>query len=260
VIRRRPQEPSSAEPSPADVGAAVELLGMNDNPSELVIMYRRAWGFLTDPAAAKARILDAVQEIREHNPRSPHQVRDGLRAVNDSVRRTLSAIRNLEEDVDRERLRSLAAELERVERENETRIAELGGDAMRRSGGAKLAAEKINLAAGLAFNLLQDCCVVPTLTEGGPYHRLTALLYKMATGRQREPGRACKEVTEELNWRGGDELRAQRREWHEQETLLRNARFVEKEELEAAAADRFEKALGQMSDDDLAQLGLSRRS
>jgi hypothetical protein len=176
-----------------DVSAAVALLSGDDAENK---------------RGVKKKVITAVTHIKDYKPTKPHVVRATLIKLEQALYKVRVADNALSEAGQYLLTSDLRDELECVELKTKKKANTMRP---RRSGGLKTAAQKNKLAARLAFDLLRDHGIVPTLTDGGPYFTLTALLFKMATGQDREPERACTAVCKELHWRGGEALRERRR-------------------------------------------------
>ena len=176
------------------------------------------------------RIKDAAKRIRDHKTELPGAMKDKLRAAAKVLAKAEAAVKGIAGERD-----PLRSALEERRRRYEAQARRRSTS--RRGGGGKVAANKMRFAAWEAYELLWDNDIVPTLTLGQPYLTLTALLYQMATNQRRDPAHACATLFKELNWRGG-EATPQRRQIQE----------------------KLEEQLGQLSDEELAQLRLSRRS
>jgi hypothetical protein len=89
-----------------------------------------------------------------------------------------------------------------VERVLEHMIVNLEGKIaklrVQRSGGAKTAGLQMLQAAFSAAELLGDVGQAPTLTREGAYYNLTGALYTLATGRVRDPERACRKCIKQI--------------------------------------------------------------
>ena len=195
-------------PSQEDVMAALALLGSTDD----------------------ARIKAAAKGIYDYEPEPSHVIKDRLYRLADALKEALR--------LDTTHLLSttfaLKSDLELAEC-----IARQQADATRtgRSGGARIAGAKMFLAAWEAHELCWDHDIIPTLTVGGKYLNLTSLLFRMATGQERDPTHACTAMFRELGYHGGEVRRARRQ-----------------------AQQLVDNQLGQLTDEELAQLILSRRS
>jgi hypothetical protein len=156
---------------------------------------------------AEGKVKAAARLIKDYEPAKPSVVRATLLKLEQALRRARAADKALRENG---LLTSgLLEQLKTIERKAKTKASAMRP---RRSGGLKIAGQKNKRAAQLAFDLLQDHGFTPTLTVGGPYLTLTALLFKMATGQDRDPTRACTAVCEDLGWRGGEVVRELRRQ------------------------------------------------
>jgi hypothetical protein len=246
-------------PSPEDMTAALELFGNRMD----------VYGVGTTQEEVKA----AARQIKDHEPAKPSVVRAELLKLEQALRRARAADEALRENG---LLTSgLREELKSIERKAKTKASAMRP---RRSGGPRLVGQKNKRAAQLAFDMLLSHGIVPTLTDGGPYLQLTALLFKMATGQEefRDSTHACTAYFHDRNWRDAREGREIRRGMQEEtEQFLMNLsdddlarlglsrrgdwRRVQVQELSLEGQREIEPFLRRMSDNDLAQLGLSRR-
>jgi hypothetical protein len=201
------------EPSAADITKALELAGIRINASHDEFMKY----FAKDPNDA---VREAVRQIRDYDPLPRYEVRKKLIVLRGRLWDTLDAINKLERRSEWRARPELKAELDRA-------AAEIKEPAVKGSGGRRLGAARIRVAAVHAFNLLDDWGAVPTLTRKGSYLKLTKRLYWIATGKHHDPGPACKAVADELEWRG----RAGRSERirHQQEARKEHQKWLARE-------------------------------
>jgi hypothetical protein len=89
---------------------------------------------------------------------------------------------------------------ERVLRRMIAQFDTLAGEvAVKRSGGARRAGIQMLHAAFAAYDLFAvGRGRVPTLTRDGDYLQLTSILYELATGRTRDPERACRRFIRQI--------------------------------------------------------------
>lgn len=167
----------------------------------------------------RRRVVDAVRSIREFDPDAVRPGAERKRLLNaaTSLKKARNALKELP-GWRRGQLSGFLSELDLVERELRQRADDLD---VRRSGGGKVNAAKMQIAAQLAFDLLFDRSglhgFAPTLTKGGRWMSLAGLLFELGTGKAgKDAGRACQDHMNRLRrlgeWPTVEQWRQSRRE------------------------------------------------
>jgi hypothetical protein len=166
-------------------------------------------------------IEEVAWRIWEHEPVLPGKQKAKLNQAVKALGKARKAVEGLEIDD------WLPEALEKRKQRYEAEVKPM--DVKKRSSGGEIkSGVMMGVSAWEACTFLLEHAIEPTLTKDGTYFKLTALLYKMATGEERDPAHACTAVIE------------QRR---------RNQKMAE---------EQLARMLARMSDDDLAKLGLAR--
>jgi hypothetical protein len=134
-------------------------------------------------------IEEAAWRIWEHEPMLPGKEKAKLSRAVQALGKAKKAVEGL--DIGD----WLPEALEKRRRRYEAEVKPM--DVKKRSGGEIKSGEMIRVAAVEAHELLWEHDIEPTLTKDGKYFKLTALLYKMATGEKRDPEDACTAVIEQ---------------------------------------------------------------
>jgi hypothetical protein len=131
---------------------------------------------------------------RKTAARTPGQRRDMLRDEAKNIAAAINSIKGLPPTLQRD----LQREYDRTVAELETITVKRSGGKQRGPGGGRIEAAQKRAAADCSINILLTwCSKTPTLTVGGPYHKLTALLFELATGKVGDVEEACARVFKE---------------------------------------------------------------
>lgn len=126
----------------------------------------------------------------------PGAARQALRVASRKLRVAQSAVRDVPAKY---RGTRWAAGEGRILKRMAARFDVIAGEIpVKRSGGARAAGEQMLHAALAAYDLFVERGRTPTLTRDGDYFQLTGILYELATGRTRDPERACRRFINQI--------------------------------------------------------------
>jgi hypothetical protein len=160
------------------VSDALELLGFR-NADALELLGSRNAG----------EIKQAAWLIWEHEPILPSEEKRKLSRAIKALGKARDGVKGTYLDD------PLPEVLEKRRRLYEAEIKAI--NVKKKSGGEIKSRMMMDVAAWEACGFLLERDIEPTLTKDGKYFKLTALLYKMATGEKRDPARACTAVIKE---------------------------------------------------------------
>jgi aryl-alcohol dehydrogenase-like predicted oxidoreductase len=135
-------------------------------------------------------VADALRRLHNYDVALPGAVRAQLRRLAKNLRRARVTALSLPSH------HRHAAALDRMAAEADAAAEKM---TVGHTGGAVVEAERLRLAAALAFDLLQlHWMVAPSLTKSGPWHELTRALHRVATGKRGDAHRAITHHMREL--------------------------------------------------------------